>query len=51
MASPDHIVIIDSIHSFAVKDFIEAVGKDNERLYIYIAKVIEIIQNNPRIPL
>lgn len=51
MASPDHIVTIDSIHSFVVKDFIQAVGKDNERLYIYVAKVIEIVQNNPRLPL
>lgn len=51
MASPDHILVIDSLHSFTIKDFIETVGKDNERLYVYVAKVIEIVQNNPRIPL
>ena len=51
MASPDHIVIIDSMYSFAVRDFIEAVGKDDERLYVYLAMVIDIVQNNPRLPL
>jgi len=51
MASPDHILVIDSLHSFTIKDFIETVGKDNERLYVYVAKVIEIVQNNPRLPL
>jgi len=48
MASPDHRMVIDSHNSFLVKEFMDYVGFDNKRLYIYISKVIEIIQDNPK---
>ena len=51
MASPDHRVIIDSPENFLIKELIDCVGFDNKRLYIYISKVIEIIQDNPKVTL
>lgn len=51
MASPDHRIIIDSHNSFLVREFMDYVGFDNKRLYIYISKVIEIIQDNPKVTL
>jgi hypothetical protein len=51
MASPDHKVIIDSHNSFLIREFMDYVGFDNKRLYIYISKVIDIIQDNSQITL
>ena len=51
MASPDHRMVIDSHNSFHVNEFMDYVGFDNKRLYIYISKVIEIIQDNPKVTL
>ena len=51
MASPDHRMVIDSHNSFLVNEFMDYVGFDNKRLYIYISKVIEIIQDNPKVTL
>jgi hypothetical protein len=40
----DYRVVIDSIHSMAIKQFIDSVGSEDKRLYIYLAKVIELVE-------